>query len=84
MTRVATGSSRSRSAATASGASSESPCLLTPTGSTTTGTPTRPSTSATAATSAVEASMPVFTASTPMSDSTLSSWARTASAGSSQ
>ena len=32
----------------------------------------------------VEASMPVFTASTPMSDSTLSSWARTASTGSSQ
>ena len=81
---VATRSSSPRRAATASSSISASPCLLAQTGSTTTGTPAGRllSNAATRRVVAAVPSIPVLTASTPMSSTTLRNWARTASSGS--
>jgi hypothetical protein len=68
---VARGSSFVRTQSRASAASSASPCLETPTGSTTSGARDGASSAATVSTSAAEESMPVFTAWTPMSSTTL-------------
>src|SRR5215207_273318 len=83
---VASGTISCRTAAMASPASNASPCLDTDTGSTTTGTPAGRvrSSPATNRTMSADASMPVFTASTPMSSTTLRNCASTCSAGSSQ
>ena len=77
MTIVARGRMRVRSAPTASSGSNTCPCLETNTGSTTRlGIAVSATTSATASTMGAFASIPVFAASTPMSDAT----ARTSSA----
>ncbi len=81
---VATGSSLVRTESSAEAASSASPCLETPTGSTTAGASVPAINSATVSTSSAEDSIPVLTAWTPMSSTTLRYWARTASTGSSQ
>jgi hypothetical protein len=80
---VASGNSRVRIAPSASASMSGSPCLLTATGSRTTGTPAGRVASRSATSSHVPAvpSMPILTASTPMSSTTLRNWAATASAG---
>ena len=70
MTTVASGNSRPVSVATASGSSSLLPELATMTGSTTSGSPRPASSSATVSMMAEEKSMPVLTASAPMSSST--------------
>ncbi len=81
---VACGSSSLRTASSAEEASSASPCLETPTGSTTAGAGVVASSPATVSTRTAEESIPVFTAWTPMSSTTARYWAVTASAGSSQ
>ena len=71
MTIVANGKIRVRSAPTASSASSTWPCLETNTGSTTRlGMAVSATAAATASTIGAFASIPVFAASTPMSDAT--------------
>ncbi len=83
---VATGSSSASRVTRASSSTSGSPCLLIPTGSTTTGTvPSSPATSsATVETISAVPSIPILTASTPMSSTTLRNCCRTASMGSGQ
>ncbi len=82
MTTVARGSSSSTSAPRASGASSSAPDSATITGSSTTGTrppgcsPSSSSAWATASIVATDPSMPILTASTPMSCATARTWAR--------
>jgi hypothetical protein len=81
---VASGTIVSRSASSASGRSSGSPCCDAATGSTTNGViSSRDTVSATAAMIAAEASMPVFAAPTPMSVATDSICSATAAGGSS-
>ena len=83
MITVASGNSRPTSVSTASSRSSRAPELATITGSTTSGTGCAARKSATVSTIGAEKSMPVFAASTPMSEKTASSCARTNSAGAS-
>jgi hypothetical protein len=71
VTTVARGRRSSRSAPTASSARRVSPCLDTNTGSTTScGIAASRTAAATARTSSADASIPVFAASTPMSEAT--------------
>ena len=83
MTTVASGKMRVTSASTASSRSSRAPDDAIITGSTTSGTARSASTPATASMICFENSIPVFAASTPMSENTASSWATTNSAGNS-
>ena len=83
MTTVASGKSRVTSASTASSRSSRAPELATITGSTTSGTGWSARKSATVSITAAENSIPVLAASTPMSEKTASSCARTNSGGTS-
>jgi hypothetical protein len=84
VTTVASGSSRVRSAATASGRSRGSPCLDAATGSTTRlGRANRSQASATVSMMGAEASIPVLAASTPMSVATDSICSNTARGSSS-
>ena len=83
MTTVALGSSAPRSVSWASSLSSEAPLSATITGSTTTGAPgTRSSALTTATMVSVVPSIPIFTASTPMSSATARTCSTIAAGGS--
>ena len=82
MTTVARGSRAETSAFTASGSRSRAPLSATMTGSSTTGaSPTSASASPTASIVSTVPSMPILTASTPMSSATAFTWPMIASRG---